>query len=263
MLKKQIPFVNNWFKQTLIGILIALFLVFILLYLQPFDTFMFKHPNKTLLFLGYGACLLTTHMLLYRLEKIIYFQNHNRWTIGNEALFVIMYFLIGTLVINIYHVLVIKEVAFEWSNYGRFLFLFSLPIAIIILPFLMYLRYRTGVLPTMQEIITIEGSNKKDIFTIEKSKLLYAKSSDNYVEFHFLNSEGEVESFLMRSTLSNILKQASFLMKIHRSYLINPSYAKALSGHSQNAFLELKKGSKKLPVSKTYYKKLQGYINSP
>ena len=91
---------------------------------------------------------------------------------------------------------------------------------------------------------------------LKQKDILFARSENNYVFIYYLDDE-LVKKIMLRNTLSKVQKQALFLIKSHRSYLINPKKIVSLKVNSQNANLLLKSFDEKIPVSKTYFKKIQ------
>ena len=104
--------------------------------------------------------------------------------------------------------------------------------------------------------ITLFGSNKDEKITLNKEELLFVQASENYVDIYYKKDDG-VEHKTFRNTLAAVKKQAPFLYKSHRSYLVNTSAIKTVSGHSQNAKIALHQEGLEVPLSKSYYKTIK------
>jgi DNA-binding LytR/AlgR family response regulator len=98
----------------------------------------------------------------------------------------------------------------------------------------------------MDDFISIRGENKLDILKIKKCDLVCVSKAQNYVEIFFING-GEPEAMLIRTTLKKIQIELNFLIKVHRSHLINPSHFKAWKNHNTLLLTQ-----KEIPISKNY-----------
>ena len=56
---------------------------------------------------------------------------------------------------------------------------------------------------------------------IELSNLICINSANNYIEVNYLQDQ-ELKSKLLRTTLKQIHSKVPSLIKVHRSYLVNP-----------------------------------------
>ncbi len=72
-----------------------------------------------------------------------------------------------------------------------------------------------------KNFIYIYGENKLDYLKICKKDLISMSSHQNYVEISFLNNH-QLQKKLIRSSLKKIHSDFPFLIKTHRSHLINP-----------------------------------------
>ena len=75
-----------------------------------------------------------------------------------------------------------------------------------------------------------------------------------------LTKNNKVISKTFRQTLSNVCEQLPFLEKCHRSYLVNMSAVKEISGNSQAAKISFMVSEKEIPLSKTYYKHIKSIV---
>jgi len=57
-------------------------------------------------------------------------------------------------------------------------------------------------------------------------------------------------------------KQAPFLFKSHRSYLVNISRIRNITGNSQNAKIEFNYDDLHIPLSKSYYKTVKSALST-
>jgi len=262
LLNKQIKYTTSFQKQLLIGSINGVFLVFILVFLKPFDSDTFNIEYKTLVLSVYGLIFLLNYLLHTTLEKRWYRKHNNSWSILNEAISLSIFFLtIGTFA-YLYNELVINEKTYVIKYHiGYFKYVISVFIPMFF-PVLIFLRTKFGKLSNPEDLtqISIHGSNKKEKLTIQKQQLLFVKASENYVEIYF-TEDNQVKSEVYRNTLSSIAKQVPFLLKSHRSYLVNKERIKEVIGNSQKASILLSDIDLEIPVSKSYYKKIKASLS--
>ncbi|MBR9844680.1 MAG: LytTR family transcriptional regulator [Algicola sp.] len=99
---------------------------------------------------------------------------------------------------------------------------------------------------TSENYILITGDNKLDVLKLHTEELVAVSSADNYVEVNYLNN-GKLQKKLLRNTLKAVQVDVPFLLKVHRSHLINPSHFKAWNGSNMIILTQME-----IPVSKTY-----------
>lgn len=261
MLNKKFKFTSSKLEKIKISLIVTLGLVFILLFLKPFDMFSYIPKNKWYLYFGYGLSLFFAHLATIFVEDKIYIKQERNWYIKNEILIKLFYFLIGSLFIYLYHFLFVKTFQRPWTNFPVFVYKYTLPFFIILLPIMVFFRKINGEIYSIKlEKVELSGTNKKEKVELLKKSILFVKSENNYVTVFYLDDE-IVKKIILRNTLANISNQANFLMKSHRSYLVNSNQIKSLKGNSQNAFLLLNSFDQKIPVSKTYFKDIEKSIN--
>ncbi len=117
-----------------------------------------------------------------------------------------------------------------------------------------------------EEIISLSSENQKERIDINLDKLLFIKSSSNYVEI--FNSDNIRRPKLLRNTLKNIeeeLKEYGSLIRCHRAYIINLNKIKNVKGNSQGYSLEIEETDQTIPVSRGYSKSfsesIRRYVN--
>ncbi len=86
-----------------------------------------------------------------------------------------------------------------------------------------------------EELIPFESDYKKDKLIIKAGSLILIKSADNYIEV-FFESNGTMKNQMIRSTLNQaeeLLKKFDFIMRCHRSFIVNIDRIKEIKGNSQ------------------------------
>jgi hypothetical protein len=249
----------------IIGAIVSAFLVFILVFLQPFNSNEFTIKYKTLVLSVYGVIFFLNYFIHVLIENYWYRKHKNTWRILNELISLSIFFLVMGSLAYIYNELFINKRTYELSYHiGYFKHVISVFIPMF-LPLLITLRLKHGVLtkPKEQSQITIKGANKREELIIQRNQLLFIKASENYVEIYYLD-DTQVKSEIFRNTLFSVAKQFPFLLQSHRSYLVNQKKIKELKGNSQKASIVLLDSEIEIPVSKSFYKKIKkGYLISP
>lgn len=258
-LTKHIKFISNSKKNVLIALILGLFVSFIILFIEPYDTNEYKSQNRTILLLGFGLIFTLTYVLYSSLEQIWYMINNKIWKLRDEIISIIAFFALTGTTIYLYNHIVINELTYSLQSHLAYYKNIVLTMLPIIAPPLLFLRYRFGELnkPIPKENITIKGENKYEIIELKREQLLFIKAMENYVEIIYVNNKTEIQSKTFRQTLSKIENEHTFLEKCHRSYLVNLQNIKELTGNSQTARISFKNTTINIPVSKTLYKKIK------
>jgi len=266
---------NKNFKMALVaGFVVAAFLMVF----QPFGAYNWQHELKYLFLAGFGFitfCVLIVFGFLIRQWFPVFFSESN-WTVGKEIL-------IQTITIT----------AIAVCNYGYslwfsgqlrigefrtndFLFMLWATFLIGIFPSTIITWYSQvknlkkyshpiqpetpsfATISTDQSLLfTILADNGKDKFQIFTSDFLYLTSADNYVEIvHFEN--GEVCKELIRASLSRVESEnkLEFVVRCHRSYLVNLHKVSKVSGNAQGYKLHLIDCEFAIPVGRTLSEKV-------
>lgn len=140
-----------------------------------------------------------------------------------------------------------------WSSYAQFLY--EYPLILIIPVTLSYLidRISGRSEAEMDALISLMAENEKEYFQVKVKNLLFIKSADNYIEIFYLSSPGQVNKYLLRQSLKTIellYESEPFLVRCHRSYLVNPVNINSVN--KSNGRMELNIAGIEIPVSKKY-----------
>jgi DNA-binding LytR/AlgR family response regulator len=184
------------------------------------------------------------------------FKRLKKWSIAMEIGFLLLFSLIVFIGSFAYYksdilngLYSIKKFCLE-VYYPTFFLLISL---LIILRWFLF-KYKIKV---EEEKITIKGDNKLDILKIKFSELVCVSSADNYVEINYLVNR-KLTKKLLRNTLKNIQLDVPSLVKVHRSYLINPSHFIEWLDST-----EIKLTQMKVPVTRNYKKAIEAIVTYP
>ena len=213
--------------------------------------------EKWYLYFGYGVSLLISHLIIIFIEDRIYLKQGKKWYVKNEIFVKLLYFLIGSTIIYFYHFLFVKTFQTPWTSFPVFILNYTLPFFLMFLPLMVFYRNMKGEFYNeAEEKVILKGTNKSEKYNLKREDILFVRSENNYV-FVYYSDDEIIKKIMLRNTLSKIHNQAQFLIKTHRSYLVNPGKIISLKGNSQNAYLQLSSFDEKIPVSKTYYPKIK------
>lgn len=249
-------------RKILVGVILCIYLSFIVIVLQPFDTSQFESDYKVALLSGYGILIFVVFVIHSSMENVWYFRGGKLWSVTNEIISVILFCLFSGTVLYLYNRFIVNGVGCTMATYGRFLGVTVVCMVPVFVPPMLYLRQKFGerIVPPAKNSFVLIGENKNEILQIEKGELLFVKAVENYVEICFTDKSNNVVSKTFRQTLSNVCQQLPFLEKCHRSYLVNIDAVKEIAGNSQAAKIVFTVGEKEIPLSKTYFKHIKNRL---
>jgi len=273
-LNSTFPYPKSIRNNLLTAMILGFVVVFITIFLQPFGSNNFLSPYKNLYFTGYGLILVSAYLSCFYVADR-YYQRVKVWKWTEELVFNFIYIVFGITLAFLYTELVINK-APDHVNLAHYLFwlrIMFLGYGTIMMVTTLLLRHYLGKIEVdeikktstnvVREIQTdlhvFKSSLKNESFEVNKSDIIYIKSEDNYVKIFYLGG-GELKEKMMRNTLSALHNQLPSLLRVHRSYLVNPNYIGSLDGNSQNARLSLTHKNNQIPVSKTYFAMIKSHI---
>lgn len=261
-LQRQIHFLASIKRKVLVGLILCIYLSFIVIVLEPFDTSQFEADNRLLLLSGYGIFIFVVFVIHSSLENIWYFRVGKVWTVRYEIISTFLFCLFSGTILYLYNRLIVNLDKLTLATYWRFLYHTVLCMLPVFIPIMLYLRQKLGerIIPLPKNSFMLIGENKNEILRMEKEDLLFIRAVENYVEICFIDKSKKVISKTFRQTLSNAYEQLPFLEKCHRSYLVNIGAIKEIQGNSQGAKISFVVGDKEIPLSKTHYKQIKNRV---
>jgi len=257
--------------HIIIGFLLGILLGFILIILQPFNLNNFDHKYGNILLMGFGLIKFLNYVIAHLIEDAFY-KTKKKWTLWYEIIFILFSSLSGAVIGYIYLDLVFENQPLSFLRLILFFCYIVLPILPLIIFPTLVLRYlfakkestylnkkNSLIVEKPLEQLTLKGENIKDELIFVREQLIYVKSVDNYVQIYY--DIDNLKSKMLRAKLSEILIQAPFLVKPHRSYLINPEHAFKVKGNSQKAVLVLRVIKEDIPISRISYKTIKVLFN--
>lgn len=295
LLKRPHPFIFTPMSFLLPGVV-----VFILMFvLSPFG--LDNLPVFTQLlyasmfgFIGIAGVLLTISALRWIAPA---FMKEEKWTIGKEALLVVLVILTISILIYISFLLsgFIPEnnVSFLAEIILQTIGISIVPVTLLILyeqfahqkkkliqarELTLELRQRSAILShkkrASDEIesepiapssgILLKAENGTIELQVNPLQLIYLKSDGNYVEVFYTKSAGELKKKLIRNRLKNLLEQLpeSTFFRCHKSYAVNADHIISVNGNARNFELSLDHIDEPIPVSRSKSDELKHFMRS-
>ncbi|MBC2845985.1 LytTR family DNA-binding domain-containing protein [Winogradskyella flava] len=241
---QRLPLNTSFKHHTIVALVISLWLVVFLVVIAPFDAADLDFNARFVILPIYGVISFVAYMLLIPLQNWV-FQYLKKWIIPLELLFIIAFNFVQIVVSFVYYKTDLVNGDYNFQTFGLYVYL---PIALIILPIIIFCRWFLNKKTPIKKknVITLKGDNKLDVLKILPDDLICVSSADNYVEVSYL-IRGELHKKLLRNTLKAIQHDLPDLLKVHRSHLINPAHFKAW-----NDSKSIKLTGMEIPVSKNY-----------
>ena len=255
-------------KQLLIGFFIGLWLFFFLYFVEPFDLYQLPKGERNFAILGYSLVGVFTYIIIIPIQKIIY--NIGRfWSLLKEILLLVSLLAVSGITSFLFFKFILLPNEPNTHEFGFFFSQRVFPTVLLMLPIMIFLRWIFGDKTNTEVIsaepkeknIVIKGENKAEVLHLKKDELVYIESANNYVKVHYL-LQNELKNELFRNKISVLQKEFPFLLKTHRSFLINPMHFLEWKRESSQTILILKPAITEIPVSKTYKKVLlEKFVN--
>lgn len=249
-------------RKVFLGLVLFIFLDFIIIVLEPFDTDQFEADHRFLLLSGYGFLVFVVFVIQSCIENRWYSRVGKAWLVSHELLSTIIFCLFSGTVLYLYNTWIVNLASCSIGTYSHFICITVAGMVPVFVPSMLYLRQKLGerIVPSSSNSIRLVGENKNEVLSLEKEDLLYIKAVENYIEICYVDQGKSVRSKTFRQTLSKVCEQLPFLEKCHRSYLVNTNAIALISGNSQSARISFRVGEKEIPLSKTYYKHIKDRI---
>ncbi|PTX63795.1 LytTR family transcriptional regulator [Kordia periserrulae] len=252
----------------MIGFFIGFWLFLFFYYVEPFDMYQLPRNERTLAVFGYSVIGVLTYIITIPIQRFLY-KSAGKWSFLQEGLFILSMLLISGGIGYLFFKFILLENDPYAHSFSYFFFQQVIPTVFLILPVMIFLRWLFSEKTIVQEpasikepTIVIKGENKAEVLHIKESELVFIESANNYVKVCYL-LDGELKSELFRNKISAMQKQFPFLLKTHRSFLINPVHFLEWKRDAAQTILILKPNVTEIPVSKTYKKALVAKFINP
>jgi hypothetical protein len=275
ILNKPYPFNDDLKFNSLLIFFITLGIFVFLLLFQPFDINMLSSRQKYIMIAGFSVITflaLSLHLMLIPSFFPKSFSSA-QWTIKKEILWnlwILFTILSGYFLFTRF----MGIMKFGFDMVITLVFTAVIPItALIIVNYNKMIRSHLKLADDMnnklkehksiqEKIVYFNSDYQKDSLAIKISALLFIRSANNYIEVFWKEAEA-AKNQMVRTSLLNaegLLKEYKFILKCHRSYLININHIDKIEGNSQGYKLYFENVNFPIPVSKNSISRLQGLI---
>ena len=259
-------------KSLIFAVSTGVFIALFLLYFEPFNFHLNTDGNKVF-HMSFFGCITTFVLLVFLYVFPLLLPNlfsDKNWKLGYQMI-LNMLIIIAIAAFNSIYSNYMNSIPFGWDSYwlilSRTFVLGILPIAFItFVDYYQKVKYSldlaTNILKNKKEILKdskevthqISTDLKNETFSFSENDFNYAIADTNYTDIYILD-ENTLKKVTYRVTLSSFetqLKEASSIVRCHRSYMVNLKKVKNISGNAQGLRLELINQSEIIPVSRKY-----------
>jgi hypothetical protein len=223
--------------------------------------------ERILAVFGYSTIGIITYLITVPIQYLLY-KYAGKWSFMMEGIFILSILIISGGIGYLFFKFILLENDPYAHSFSYFFFQQVIPTVFLFIPVMIFLRWIFSEKTPVQEsaiakepTIVIKGENKAEVLHIKASELVYVESANNYVKVFYL-LEGSLKSELFRNKISVLQQDFPFLLKTHRSFLINPDHFLEWKRDAAQTILILKPNVTEIPVSKTYKKALvEKFIN--
>jgi hypothetical protein len=244
--------------------------VFVFLFLFIFKPFGLDSTGPDLLriTLGYGVvCFLVMIFLNVFVMRLFpsYFEE-DRWTLGRD----LFWSMVNVMLIGFCNLLFSSWMGISNMNWKTIAILQTYTGLVGIFPVVVSLLWKENrlrnkhmraseALPVRltfihkaSATIHVASENQGESFDLDKNDLLYVQSAENYVEVYFLEN-GKIQKKVIRNTLKRFAKDweaEPSLFRCHKSYLINLTRVRAITGNAQGLKAQVEHVDASIPISR-------------
>lgn len=113
-----------------------------------------------------------------------------------------------------------------------------------------------------EKMLYFNSAYQKDSLAIKVNSLLFIRSANNYIEV-FWKEGNIIKNQMVRCSMTNaeeVITDYKFVLKCHRSYIVNINYIDKVEGNSQGYKLFFENLVAPIPVSKSFVTRLKEMI---
>jgi hypothetical protein len=300
LLHKPYPLEENKIKQLKLSLFFGFIILIVLFFLHPFGNtatvviFGKTIGAKPLYSLLGGAITAIVIFLDFRFFFMAFpnYFTEIKWTIGRELVwtFIIITSIATTnLLINF----LVWNSSFSFLSWLNMIFYTALigivpaTVSIILNQTRLLQKYKKQAFAINEQLPTVEASpifeetqslqevkadsfivvaeNGKDQLSLTKNNFIAATSADNYIKIYHLNEVGILKNTMLRGTLKMVENNTShqqFIIRCHRTAIVNLEFLTALNGTAQGYRLQLRTMTEEIPVSRSLNQELRQKISA-
>ena len=272
---KPYPFNEDLKHNSKLIFFISVGVPLFLLLLQPFDISLLPKRDKYYLIIGFGVItfLSLSLNLLYIPSLFPKKFTTLKWNVKKE-IFWNLWILFTILTGYFFYCKTLGILKFDFNMEIKLILTAIIPIsALIIINQNRMFRSRAKFADEinkklkdnklrLEEIIYFNSDYQKDNLAIKVSLLLFIRSANNYIEV-FWKEGDSFKNQMVRCSMAyaeELLKEHKFIIKCHRSFIVNINYIDRFEGNLQGYKLYFEKIDFPIPVSKNFAGNLQELI---
>lgn len=256
LLKKKIPYLFTLKNVLVISLFLGGIQVFITIFLEPHATGEYQAPYRNARLAGYTLCFVLPFLITYGFEKWIYNLQGRVWKVYQEVTSKFLLVILISTASYFYNTTVINSISPSWDRWVDHMLIFAWPYIPLFIPFMVIIYIILCKYHSPEEnTLIITGQNQDDRLKITESQFIYAKSDQNYVTVYY-KTGNQTNKVLLRSPLKDIEDQIDNSVRVHRSFLINPTYMDSIEGNKRKRSAKLKGVDVSIPVSANFEEKL-------
>ncbi len=110
------------------------------------------------------------------------------------------------------------------------------------------------------KLISVKTPVLSEAFELDVSSLQYVRAEGNYLHLYFSDAPAIMKRMTLNS-LEGLLDGLPYLLRIHRSFLVNLKAVEKVSGNAQGFKLKFKGSTDQVPVSRQYIDAFKEQMN--
>ena len=243
---------------------------------QPIGLSSFSKNEIIYLIFGIAASIffILTLNLIVLPSMFPKFFNTNKWDIKREIFWDIWMLLsISSCALLVYSK-ILGTIEIQFADVVKIIFVGSIPVALLIIinhERLLRSNLKSAQLlnkkliekkEQSQKLVHFESEYKNDGITLKPDSISVIKSADNYIEIYY-ERDGTLRKHIIRSTLNKAetaTRETDFLIRCHRSYIVNIKRIKEIQGNSQGYKLYFENLDSPAQVSQMYISEFKRHI---
>lgn len=262
-LRKPYPFDPSLKHHLLIALGLVIWVFVFLYFTKPLDVTELG-PREQLIYLPvYGLFAALCYQASLPFQYWLYKRYGQKWSVGTELGHFLFLFVFAFIVVRVVYFYIVMESHPNSYTILYFATHIYLPAVLTIFPIVAIGRWSFGKYKEKkleEQKVEIKGTGNYESLRLALNDLICIQSSDNYVEVTY-KEEGEIKKQLIRNKLTAVEEAHPELIRVHRSYLINPHHFKQWRTGNRKVNVVLT-SDLEVPVSKTYQQAIEEAVNS-
>ena len=281
LLTKPYPFLFSLKRNSIVAIIVGIFIAFLnILMIDEDSTHQYFKLSKTQISYFTGLITFFSIILIFEFFLKVFFSDTQKenWTIAKELGLISFLLFVITICNYIFLIFILKDTT-TFLSIGFFLNTAFSVIIIGLVPasVIVWVNYTIILKENLKhtqlhnkklkellknqeksdqkEIVNISSDNKNEIIHFDLKQLLFIRSDGNYIEVYIKEKERVVKMLFRASikTIENYLNKFSYIVRTHRSYLVNIQNIKSTKGNVRNYQLYFDRTEISVPVARSRF----------